>query len=91
MSLPRACEVVKSVGRGRAARKVLDGVDLERFALGPGMARIAVGYASLELAADPAQIAAVLVGLVALATAAVLWVARQAAREPIVAALSGSR
>jgi len=29
VSLLRACGVVKSVGRGRAARKVLDGVDLE--------------------------------------------------------------
>jgi len=29
VSLLRACGVVKSVGRGRAARRVLDGVDLE--------------------------------------------------------------
>ncbi len=65
------------------------GIVLERFALGPGMARLAIGYASLELSAGPVQIGVVLLGLAALATGAVLWVARQAAREPIVAALSG--
>jgi ABC-type antimicrobial peptide transport system permease subunit len=67
----------------------LIGVVLERFALGPAMARLAIGYASLELAAGVGEVAIVLSGLLLLGAAAVLWVARQATREPIVAALSG--
>ena len=65
----------------------LIGALLERFVLGPATARLAVGYASLELGASAGELAAVLPGLALLALAAVLWVARQATREPIVAAL----
>ncbi len=70
------------------APAALIGVLLERFVLGPAMARLAIGYASLELSAGAGEIAAVLAGLAVLAAAAVLWVARQAGREPIVVALS---
>jgi len=93
----RACGAsagaVRLLLAGAAATVVLPaaviGALLERFALGPAMARLAVGYASLELTAGPGELAAVLVGLGVLATAAVLWVARQATREPIVSELEG--
>jgi ABC-type antimicrobial peptide transport system permease subunit len=65
------------------------GALLERFVLGPAMARLAISYASLELAAGPAEVAVVIAGLALLACAAVLWVARRATREPIVEALGG--
>jgi hypothetical protein len=62
-------------------------VVLERLVLGPSMSGIAASYASLSLGAGATLIAAVLAGLVAFAGAAVVWVSRQAAREPIVAGL----
>ncbi len=65
------------------------GTALERFALGPAMAHLAVGYASLELTAGVRDVAVVVLGLGALAGAAVVWVARQATRESIIAALQG--
>jgi len=71
-----------------APAAVLGGL-LERFVLGPVMARLAISYASLELAAGPGEVAVVIVGLALLACAAVLWVARRATREPIVEALGG--
>ncbi len=93
----RACGAgagaVRLLLAGAAAAAVLPaaliGTLLERFVLGPATARLAVGYASLELSAGVGEVAAVLAGLGLLAVAAVLWVARQATREPIVAALSG--
>jgi hypothetical protein len=51
------------------------------------MSRIAENYATLPLGASTEVIAVVVLGLLALAAVAVLWVSRQAAREPIVAGL----
>ena len=93
----RACGAgagaVRVLLAGAAAAAVLPaaliGVLLERLLLAPAMARLAVGYASLELSAGAGQVALVLAGLALLALAAVLWVARQATREPIVTALGG--
>ena len=62
-------------------------VALERLVLGPSLARIAAGYATLALGASLALSAAVVAGLAGLAAAAVLWVGRQASREPIAAGL----
>jgi hypothetical protein len=66
---------------------VVIGVLLERVVLGPAMSRIAENYATLPLGASTEVIAVVVLGLLALAAVAVLWVSRQAAREPIVAGL----
>jgi ABC-type lipoprotein release transport system permease subunit len=63
------------------------GVVLERVALGPLVSGLAVDYAALSLAASPAQVAVVLLALVAVAGVAALWVARRIEREPIVAGL----
>ncbi len=93
----RACGAgsgaVRLLLAGAAAAAVLPaaliGALLEHFVLGPATARLAVGYASLELGAGAGELSAVLLGLALLAVVAVLWVARQATREPIVAALGG--
>ena len=63
------------------------GVALERLLLGPSLANIAENYATLSLGASVGVVALVLIGLALLAGAAVAWVARQAARESIVAGL----
>ncbi len=63
------------------------GVLLELFALGPLVARLAAGFASLPLAPTAGQIALVVGGLVVLAVLATAVVARRVLREPIVAGL----
>ena len=65
----------------------LIGVALERLVLGPSLAGIAAGYATLPLGAGAGVITIVLIGLAALATVAVIWVATQATREQIVLGL----
>ncbi len=67
---------------------VLAGIVLERLLLGPAMAAIAAGYASLPLQAGAAEIAILLVGLAVLASGAVWWVARRAGGEPIARGLA---
>jgi ABC-type antimicrobial peptide transport system permease subunit len=62
-------------------------VAVERLALGPAVAQLAAGYASLPLGAAPGQVLAVVAGLVLVAMGAALWVARRTEREPIVTAL----
>ena len=59
----------------------------ERVALGPLVSELAADYAALSLAASPAQVTVVLLGLVAVAGVAALWVARRIEREAIVAGL----
>jgi hypothetical protein len=66
----------------------LVGIVLERLLLGPAMAAIAAGYASLPLGAGRTQIAILRLGLALLATAAVWWVARRTSREPIARGLA---
>ena len=63
------------------------GVVVERFLLGPAVARLAADYASLPLGAGAGQVLAVTAGLVGLATAAAVWVALRVEREPISAGL----
>jgi ABC-type lipoprotein release transport system permease subunit len=62
-------------------------VALERFVLGPAVSRLAEGYASLSLAADASEIAALLVGLTAIGTLAVWWVVRRVTARPIAGGL----
>lgn len=63
------------------------GVVVERLAFGPAVARLAAGYVSLPVVAGAGQVALVVAGIIVLAAAAAAWVARRAAREPIVAGL----
>ena len=70
-----------------AVPAAIAGVLLELFALGPLVARLAAGFASLPLTPTAGQIALVVGGLVALAVAATAVVARRVLREPIVAGL----
>jgi len=63
------------------------GVLLELFALGPLVARLAAGFASLPLAPTAGQIALVVGGLLVLAVLATAVVARRVLREPIIAGL----
>jgi len=60
---------------------------LERVALGPLVASLAAGFASLELAPTLAQVLVVMAGVLALSAVATAVVARRAMREPIVAGL----
>ena len=60
------------------------GVLLERLLLGPALARLAASYATLPLGANLGELLLTLVGLAVAAGVAVLWVARQASREPVV-------
>jgi putative ABC transport system permease protein len=94
--------VLRAIGAGRVAvtrllagaaaavvaPAAVSGVALERLVLGPAMAHLAAGYATLALQATTDEIALVLLGLTLLAAAAVAWVSRQAGHEPIVAGLS---
>ena len=59
---------------------------LERLLLGPALAN----YATLELGAGYARIAAVLVGLLVAGAFAVLWVTRQTTRATVVKELAGA-
>jgi len=70
-----------------AVPAAIAGVLLELFALGPLVARLAAGFASLPLTPTAGQIALVVGGLLALAAAATAVVARRVLREPIVAGL----
>ncbi len=95
----RTVSVVRAVGGGGdAVRRLLAGavlalivpaavlgVVLERMVLGPAMSRLAASYATLPLAASDLEVGAVLVGLALAGTVAVVWVARQATREAVLA------
>jgi ABC-type antimicrobial peptide transport system permease subunit len=60
---------------------------LERVALGPLVASLAAGFASLELAPTLAQVLLVIAGVLALSAIATAVIARRVMREPIVAGL----
>jgi ABC-type antimicrobial peptide transport system permease subunit len=99
----RTVAVLRALGGGRpAVRRLLAGavlalvvpaallgVLLERLVLGPALARLAASYATLSLDASTLEIAAVLAGLAISGALAVVWVARQATRETVVAGLAG--
>jgi ABC-type lipoprotein release transport system permease subunit len=65
----------------------LAGVLLEVVVLGPLVARLAAGFASLPIAPGAGQVALVVAGLLALAAVATALVARRVLREPVVAGL----
>jgi ABC-type lipoprotein release transport system permease subunit len=99
----RSIAVLRACGGGaRAVRRLLlgaaltlvlpaamIGVALEWLVLGPAVSRLAAGYASLSLDPTLWQVGAVLAGLLAAGLLAVLWVAGQAAREPVIGGLAG--
>ena len=70
-----------------AVPAAIAGVLLEWLVLGPLVARLAAGFASLPLAPSPGQAAVVLAGLGALAAAATAVVARRTMREPVIEGL----
>jgi len=70
-----------------AVPAALAGILLEWLVLGPLVARLAAGYATLPLAPTAGQVALVLGGLGLLAAGATAVVARRAMREPVIAGL----
>jgi FtsX-like permease family len=60
------------------------GFVLERFLVGPAVARLAAGYVSLSLQPSAVAVAVTAAGLGAGAAVAVLWTARLAVRGPVV-------
>jgi putative ABC transport system permease protein len=68
----------------------LVGIVLERVVLGPALARLAASYVVLPLGASAAEIAAVVAGLALAGVVAVVWVARHATRESVIAGMGGS-
>jgi predicted lysophospholipase L1 biosynthesis ABC-type transport system permease subunit len=63
---------------------ILVGLLLERFLIGPVVARLAAGYVTLSLRPSAAAVALTAAGLAAGAAVAVLWMARLAQRGPVV-------
>jgi ABC-type lipoprotein release transport system permease subunit len=70
-----------------AGPAAIAGVLLEWLVLGPLVARLAAGFATLPLAPSPGQVALVIGGLAVLAAAATAIVARRTMREPPIAGL----
>ena len=66
------------------------GIALERLVLGPALARLAASYVTLSLGASGLEILLVLAGLAVAGAVAVVWVARQATRESVIAGMAGS-
>ena len=66
------------------------GILIDRLVLGPALAHLAANYATLELGASYAEMAAVLAGLLVASAVAVLWVTRQATSETVVMGLAGA-
>ena len=69
------------------APAALLGIVLERAVLGPALAHLAASYVTLSLGASGLEIAVVLAGLLFAGAVAVAWVARQIARESVIAGL----
>jgi hypothetical protein len=65
----------------------LVGVALEMTVLGPLVARLAAGFATLAIAPGAGQVVLVIAGLLALAAVATALVARRVLREPVVVGL----
>ncbi len=95
VALLRACGgdrvTVSLVLMGAAAAVALPaaiaGVVLEVVVLGPLVARLAAGFASLPITPGAGQIALVVAGLLALAALATAFVARRVMREPVIVGL----
>ncbi|MBV8711153.1 MAG: FtsX-like permease family protein [Solirubrobacterales bacterium] len=100
----RTVSVLRAFGAGPSAvRRLLSGavialvapaallgILLERALLGPALAHLAASYVTLSLGASGTEIAVVLAGLVLAGAVAVAWVARQIARESVIAGLGAS-
>jgi hypothetical protein len=63
------------------------GILLERFVLGPEVARLAVSYVTLSLQAGTGPVLVVLAGLATAVLGASAWATRAATAEPIVVPL----
>jgi hypothetical protein len=95
VALLRACggdgSTVAAVLLGAATAVALPGaiagVALEVIVLGPLVARLAAGFASLPIAPGTGQVLLVVFGLLALAALATAFVARRVLREPVVLGL----
>jgi hypothetical protein len=97
----RTLSVVRAFGAGGSAvRRLLIGavvalvvpaaalgILVERFVLGPVLARLAVSYVALSLDASLLEIALVVAGLAIAGAVAVVWVGRQTTRESVIAGL----
>ncbi len=94
----RACGAGQAaVGRllaGAAAALILPaaavGIALEIVILGPWLSQLAASYAVLPLSPTTADIAAVLLGLVAAAAISVAWVTRRATADTVVSGLAAT-
>jgi ABC-type lipoprotein release transport system permease subunit len=100
----RTVAVLRACGAdGQAIRRLLSGavatllipaaavgVALEQLVLAPALSGLAADYANLPISASVVEILAVLAGVVIAGAVAVLWVARQATAETVVAGLSAS-
>ena len=64
------------------------GIVIERFVFGPALSNLAANYASLPLVATSKEVLATLAGLAVAGAVAVVWVARQAARESVISGLA---
>jgi len=64
------------------------GIVIERFVFGPALSNLAANYASLPLVATSKEVLATLAGLALAGAVAVVWVARQAARESVISGLA---
>ena len=92
----RACgagsEAVRRLLAGAAATLVIPaavlGIALERLVLGPALSHLAASYATLPLNASTGEVAVVIAWLVVAGASAVLWVARQATNESVIAGLA---
>lgn len=100
----RTIAVLRAFGGGGAAiRRLLAGavialllpsaalgIVLEQLVLAPTLSRLAASYAALPISASGGEIAAVLAGTAIAGAVAVMWVARQATRETVVAGLAAT-
>ena len=84
---PTVALVLAGAALAVAVPAALAAAVLERVALGPLVASLAAGFASLELAPTLAQVLLVVAGVLALSAIATAVVARRVMREPIVAGL----
>jgi ABC-type lipoprotein release transport system permease subunit len=89
---PGADQTTVALGLAGAALAValpaaLAAAVLERVALGPLVASLAAGFATLELAPTLGQVLLVIAGVIALSAIATAVIARRVMREPIVAGL----
>jgi putative ABC transport system permease protein len=101
----RTVSVLRAFGGGTAAvRRLLSGavfalvlpaaalgIVLERLVLGPTLSRLAANYATLPLGASAVEVTVVLAGLAVSGAVAVVWVARVATRETVIAGLGSGR